>query len=86
MNCNYYNNNVKINLCSKSSKFRNQSKTENETNAIDFYKINDLKINEAIEKALEETKSYDYNKDCLNLQFGFGQSIKNEKKFFQMLD
>ena len=52
----------------------------------EFYKINDTKIDEAMEKNLEEIKQYDYKKDCPNLQFGIGQNLKNENEFFQMLD
>jgi len=52
----------------------------------EFYKIDDTKIDEAMEKNLEEIKQYDYKKDCPNLQFGIGQNLKNENEFFQMLD
>ena len=52
----------------------------------EFYKIDDTKIDEAIEKNLEEIKQYDFKKDCPNLQFGTGQNLKNENEFFQMLD
>ena len=51
-----------------------------------FYNINELKKDETIEKVLNKTKSYDYKKDCPNLQFGNGQNLKNEEQFFQMLD
>jgi MoxR-like ATPase len=57
-----------------------------EIKTLEFFMIDDSKIDEAIEKNLEEIKRYDYKKDCPNLQFGIGQNLKNENEFFQMLD
>jgi hypothetical protein len=89
LNFNYYNDEVKVefyNNIKKNEKICNKCETGKEINIIDFYKINELNIDEAIEKVLEETKSYDYKKDCPNLQFGTGRNLKNEEQFFQMLD
>ena len=41
---------------------------------------------EIIKESLEEIKTYDYRKDCPNLQFGVGQNLKNEQQFFKMID
>ena len=90
MNFNYYNENVKVEfykyLIKKNYQKSIVCEAGKEINIIDFYKINELNIDEAIEKVLEETRSYDYKKDCPNLQFGIGQNLKNEEQFFQMLN
>ena len=90
LNFNYYDDKVKIDFynytITKNDKSWSICNTGKEINILEFYKINDLKTDEAIEKILEETKSYDYKKDCPHLQFGIGQNLKNEEHFFQMLD
>ena len=95
LNPNYYNNNSKIIFFQKENrklnryndvKYERYNDVKYEINSKKFYKIDELNINKAIEKTLDEIKNYNYCDDVPNLQFGAGQNLKNEKEFLKMLN
>ena len=90
LNSKYFKDKINFYDCiySKKSKKWYPTKCQSKYEIKDIYlsKIDDLKENDAIQKNLEETKNYDYKKDCPNLQFGIGQNLIDEGQFFEMLD